>query len=193
MKKEKNTKSYVLMIVYILLFLALSTSAAYSFIAAKIIGNDKNGEIKVKSAQVYALFEGNDLVAKDILPGYSDTLEFQITNTSETENTYGNYSIIWNIEKNEINTNDFVYNVTCKTYKNGKEVTEDIPYNKTITVNDTRIPEMSTVIGVGMINTGVTHKCKLNILLKETGKTQNELKNKLFTSSLVAKGEPVVE
>ncbi len=194
-KKErlnKNIKSVIIAILCIIPFTAVAIGTAYSFIVAKIVGNEENGSITVKSAQVYAVFEGTDLISKEILPGYSDSLTFTVTNTSKTNNTYGNYTIVWNINKNEITSNSFVYKVEGKTYKDGKEIEEDIPHNKLINVNETRVPQMSTIIGTGTINTGITHKYKLTIMFKETGVAQNEFKNKEFNSTLAAKGEPVI-
>ena len=192
-KLNNNIKSVIIAILCIIPFTAVAIGTAYSFIAAKIIGNEDNGELTVKSAQVYAVFEGTDLIGTDILPGYTDSLTFTVTYTSTTKNTYGNYSIVWNINKNEITSNSFVYKVEGKTYKDGKEVTEDIPHNKLINVVEARVPQMSTVLGTGTINTGVTHKYTLTIMFKETGSPQNEFQKKEFNSTLAAKGEPIVD
>ena len=172
-KENSNTKAVLLAVTCIILFGLVSIGTAYSFISAHIIGNETNGDITVKTANVYAMFEGNDLIAKDILPGYSDKMTFTITNTSETADAYGNYSLIWNINKNEINNNNFVYKLEGKTFKNGEEITESIPHNKLVEISETRIPEMSSVLGTGTINTGITHKYTLTIMFKETGVRQN--------------------
>lgn len=192
MKKENKTREIIIAIICIILFGSVCVGTAYAFIAATIIGNEDNGDITIKSAQVYAMFEGNDLDAKQILPGYSNSIEFTITNTSTTPNTYGNYSLVWNIDKNEINDNNFVYTLVGKTYNGSEEVTTTIPYNTVINISETRVPEMSTVLGTGVINTGITHKYKLTITFKETGTAQNELQNKEFLSTIAAKGEPQV-
>lgn len=191
-KENSNTKAVLLAVTCIILFGLVSIGTAYSFISAHIIGNETNGDITVKTANVYAMFEGNDLIAKDILPGYSDKMTFTITNTSETADAYGNYSLIWNINKNEINNNNFVYKLEGKTFKNGEEITESIPHNKLVEISETRIPEMSSVLGTGTINTGITHKYTLTIMFKETGVRQNESQVKSFDSNIVAKGEPVL-
>lgn len=191
---KRNRKTFIYAIITILSFVAVSIGATYAFFAATIIGNNDNGDVTIKTAHVYAVYEAENMINADgIMPGFSDTLRFSVTNTSEVPDAYGNYSLIWIIDTNEIDDNSFVYELVGKTYYNGEEVSESsIPHNRIINLGEFRVPAMSTVLGTGLINTGITHKYELTIKFKETGENQNELRNKTFKSQIVAKGEAAV-
>ena len=127
---------------------------------------------------------------EDILPGWSDTLNFSIVNTSTEDNLYANYTLAWEIEENYINDANFVYTLECTSVKDGKEINES-EKNTLVKVSSPRkVPTVSTNIGTGMINTGVTHNCELKLMLTESGVSQDFLQGKSFKGKIVAKGDP---
>ena len=192
-EKKENRKILLYAILTVASFIAVSFGTAYAFYTATIIGNRENGEVQIKTANVLAVFNNDkDLVAENVLPGFSDTLEFSIVNVSPTENTYGNYTIVWEINENSINSKDFVYTLTGETYVNGKKVGNDIARNKVVNIGSTIVPNISDVLGTGMINTGVTHKYVMRITFRESGLNQNELQDKKLYSYITVKGEPVI-
>ena len=196
-KKEKEKKENRKILLYAILtvtsFIAVSFGTAYAFYTATIIGNEENGEVQIKTANVYAVFNTDkELMAKDVLPGFSDTLEFSIVNVSPTENAYGNYTLVWEINENSINAPEFIYSLKGETYFKGEKVDNDISRNKVVNISNTIVPTVSDILGTGTINTGVTHKYVLRITFRENGKNQNDLMGKKLDSYITVKGEPVI-
>ena len=196
-KKEKEKKENRKILLYAILtvtsFIAVSFGTAYAFYTATIIGNEENGEVQIKTANVFAVFNNDkDLIAENVLPGFSDTMEFSIVNVSPTENAYGNYTIVWEINENSINSKDFVYTLNGETYVNGEKVDNNIARNKVVNIGTTIVPAVSDILGTGTINTGVTHKYVLRITFRENGKNQNDLMGKKLDSYITVKGEPVI-
>lgn len=197
MKNENNSrlkiKYYVYAIVPILSFISVAFLASYSFYLATVIGNEDNGDVVLKSAQVFAVFNSDEaLNIEKMLPGYKSEVEFSIVNTSETDETYGNYTLAWEIAKNDINDDNFVYTLEGKSEKGGSSISES-DTNKVVNVtNMRRVPSITTNIGTGTINTGVVHTYVLKISFLETGVNQDTLQGKSFEGKIVAKGDPNV-
>jgi len=180
MEKEKRSsfKYYICAIVPILSFISVSFLATYSFYLASVVGNDESEELVLKTAQVTAMFQAHDSIdASNIMPGFTDSLEFSIFNTTPEENIYGNYTLSWEIAINDINDNNFTYTLEGKSYKDGKLLDED-EKNKLVNI---KIPTRS------VINSFVEHRYRLDIQFKETGDNQNNLQGKRFEGKINAK------
>jgi hypothetical protein len=190
-KKKSKFKFYIYAIIPLFSFVSVTFMATYAFYLATVVGNEDNGQVITKSAQVYAAFNATDtLNVEKILPGYSGTLEFSIVNTTKEENVYGNYTLAWEIVKNEIDNDSFTYTLTGTSYK-GTEVLADSDSNKVVNiVTPRRIPTMSANIGEGIINTGVAHKYVLTVNFAESGTNQDQLQGKNFEGKIIAKGDP---
>lgn len=192
-KKNKNSKikEIIIAVIPVLSFIAVAVGTTYAAYIANVVGNEENGETVLKSAQVFAMFETTDSInGEDILPGWSDTLNFSIVNTSTEDDLYANYTLAWEIEENYINDANFVYTLECTSVKDGKEINES-EKNTLVKVSSPRkVPTVSTNIGTGMINTGVTHNCELKLMLTESGVSQDFLQGKSFKGKIVAKGDP---
>lgn len=188
--REREVKTYIYAIIAVLSFILVAigtTIAAYYFVNE----SDDNKPIKLKTAYVSAMFEATDNISEDkILPGWSDELKFSITNVSSEENAIGDYSLYWEIEKNELENDSFVYTLVGKSYKNDDEISESSDNKLVSVVNEIRVPSVSVAIGDGIINTGVRHEYVLKVSLKESGTNQNDLQAKTFKAKVVAKGEP---
>ena len=62
--------------------------------------------------------------------------------------------------------------------------------NKLVNIsNRVSVPDASSSIGKGVINTGVTHNYTLTLEFIETGSNQNDYQGKTFSGKIVAKGE----
>lgn len=188
--KEVEVKTYIYAIIAVLSFILVAvgtTIAAYYFVNE----SDDNKPIKVKTAYVSAMFEATDNIDdSSILPGWSNELKFSISNISSEENAIGDYSLYWEIEKNELENDSFVYTLVGKSYKGSNELSESSD-NKLVSVtNEIKVPSVSVSIGDGIINTGVRHEYVLKMSLKESGTNQNDLQAKTFKAKIVAKGEP---
>lgn len=197
-KKEKDKKSklkyYIIVIIPILSFISVGFLASYSFYLASVDGNDDNGLVDMKSADVVVLFNArNSLNLVDLEPGQSDSLEFSLTNTSEVgedEDLVGYYSLVWNISKNEINDDNFVYTLSGTSTSDE----DDSSKEKLVSGMGTyKVPTSSKVFTGGIINVGVTHKYRLTLELKDNGYIQNNLQNKKFESVIVGRGEPIIK
>lgn len=190
MKKEKRSKLkyYIYAIIPVLSFISVGFLATYSFYLASVVGNEETEELVLKTAQVTAMFEARDSIsASSIFPGFSDSLEFSIYNTTPEENIYGNYTLSWEIITNDIDDNSFTYTLEGKAYRDGELLEED-EKNKLVSVKTpTRIPTASSTIGEGTINSFVEHRYKLSIHFKETGNDQNDLQGKRFDGKISAK------
>lgn len=189
--KEKNIKTYIYSIIVVLSFVLVAVGTSLAIVYYKVNGNDNNGNIDVKTSYVNAMFEnGNDINDENILPGWSNRLEFSITNISEELNAVGRYTLIMNIEKNELDSNNFVYNIVGTSTLDGVEL-EEAQYTN-IVVNRLSfepVPTISTTLGNGVINTGVKHNYVLTFKFNENGENQDEFQGKTFKANVVAKGE----
>ena len=192
-EKKVNLKSLICAIIPVISFIAVSTISTYAFYLAGVVGNEDNGDLALKSAQVFAVFNATDsLNVEKMLPGYNGQIEFSVVNTSTEEEAYGNYSLAWDIVTNEIDNESFVYTLEGTSDKDGAPVSEG-DTNKLVTVPAARrIPSVSSVIGTGTINTGVAHKYVLKINFLESGTDQNNLQGKKFEGKIVAKGDTQV-
>lgn len=190
-KKKIKLKYYVYAIIPVLSFISVAFLTSYSFYLATVVGNEDNGDVILKSAQVFAMFEAKDnLDVEDMLPGYTGEIKFSITNTSPEDDLYGNYSLFWDVVKNEINDPNFVYTLKGTSEKDGNIVPIS-DSNKLVDISsNTRIPSASQRIGTGMINTGVVHNYVLTVKFLESGDNQNVLQGKKFEAKIVAKGDP---
>ena len=191
-KKNNNFKTYLYAIIVVLAFISVSIGATFA-VHYFVNGNESAKPIKVKTAYVTAMFEAtNSVNSADILPGWSDELKFVITNVSKEENAVGDYTLMWDVSKNELNSDDFVYTLNCKSFLGEAEL-EVSDTNKMVNITTPRrIPSTSSSIGSGIINTGVRHECVLKLFFKECGKNQDEMQSKTFTAKVYAKGEPNV-
>lgn len=191
-EKKSNFKAYILAIIPILSFAAVAVGSTYAFYLASVVGNENNGDIELKSANVVAFFDKTDtLNAEKILPGYKGELNFSIYNNSAEENLYVQYTLAWDIleYENEIDSNSFVYTLTGSS-TTGDEVVEQSDTNKLISISSPqRVPAISSVIGSGIINSGVKHSYTLQVHLVENGKNQDDLQGKRFSGRIVAKGD----
>lgn len=183
-KKKSNLKYYIYAIVPIVSFIAVAVMTSYSFYLATVVGNEDYGEESLRSANVTAIFDANQsLNADSVLPGYTGNVEFSIYNNSRQEDAYGQYTLMWDIEKNEVDSDDFVY-----TLEGTSTATSNSDKDQVVNVSTpTRIPTVSTNIGSGMINTNVTHNYVLKVIFKETGETQNNLQGKIFKAKITAR------
>ncbi len=191
-KKNNNFKIYLYAIITILAFISVSVGATFA-VHYFVKGNEDTKPIKIKTAYVHAMFEAtNSINSSEILPGWSSELKFVITNVSKEESAIGNYTLMWDIEENELESDDFVYTLTCKSYLGDIELAES-ETNKIIKITSPRrVPSASSSIGTGLINTGVRHEYVLKLMFNETGSNQDELKSKTFKAKVYAKGEPNV-
>lgn len=189
--KEKNIKTYIYSIIVVLSFVLVAVGTSLAIVYYKVNGNDNNGNIDVKTSYVNAMFEnGNDINDENILPGWSNRLEFSITNISEELNAVGRYTLIMNVEKNELDSNNFVYNIVGTSTLDGVEL-EEAQYTN-IVVNRPSfepVPTISTTLGNGVINTGVKHNYVLTFKFNENGENQDEFQGKTFKANVVAKEE----
>ena len=190
-KKKKNIKTYIYAIISILSFILVCIGTSVAFFVS--IAGTKETEVAIKSANVSAMFNALEFIDdKDILPGYSSSMHFTITNTSKEENAYGNYTLMWMIDINEIDSEDFVYNIVRTSYRgeNNIPISET---NKLVSVPEyRRVPSASSSIGMATINTGVTHSYTLNVKFIDTEENQSNLSGKTFKGRITAKGEPNV-
>ena len=143
-----NDKSiYLVIAISLLVFLAVAFSASYAFYAMQVLGNEDSNGITLRSPDVAIIYENNQNIILDrIQPGYTGEMNFSISNVSDVEGDWGAYKIVWQISTNNISSNDFVYSLSSRSIKDGKEVPSS-EYNKVVSIPDNlRIPSISSTI-----------------------------------------------
>lgn len=188
--KEKNVKSYIYSIIVVVSFILVAFGATFAaLIFADVVGNKNNGKVDIKTAYVTAAFYGTQNIDDDnVTPGWSNEMKFEIINTSTEEGAVGRYKLMWEIEKNEIDDPSFVYSLSAVSTLNGKEINSSNT-NRTAKVEETVVPNVTSSMGAGIINTGVKHSYVLKMTFKETGENQDYLQGKTFKGKVVAVGE----
>jgi len=189
-KKKSNFKTYIYAIIAVLSFIAVSIGTTFAFFVMGEKSETDRFEIG-STANVTAMFKADNAInSKDIVPGYKEELKFSILNTSVEENTYGNYTLAWEIITNEIDDDSFGYTLVGNAIRNGNNVVES-ETNKVVQVPVMRkVPTVSSSIGTGTINTGVTHNYVLTLIFENTDNNQDNLRGKAFNGKVFAKGDP---
>lgn len=188
-RKNKNIKMYVCAIITILSFVLVTIGATVA-VHYFVNGNEDALPITVKTAYVSINFEAKNEVKDDsILPGWSDELNFTVSNISKDANSVAKYRLIWDIEKNELTGEDFVYTIKCDSFFGDKQI-EESDVNKTINISSPRkVPGVSDSLGEGIMDTGVRHECTLKIYFRENGLNQDEYQGKSFSGKVYIKGD----
>ncbi len=185
-----NDKSiYLVIAISLLVFLAVAFSASYAFYAMQVLGNEDSNGITLRSPDVAIIYENNQNIILDrIQPGYTGEMNFSISNVSDVEGDWGAYKIVWQISTNNISSNDFVYSLSSRSIKDGKEVPSS-KTNKVVSIPDNlRIPSISSTIGEGIIDAGITHEYTLTIKFIDTNVPQDELRDKQFDGKIIVEG-----
>ena len=190
-KKKNKITDIIFAVITIISFIAVTIGTTYAFYVVNVEGNDSNEPIDLKSADVYAMFQSTDsLNVEGMMPGYTGKLEFSIVNTSIDEDLFASYTLAWDITTNQLHSDSFDYTLEGVSPQDGVTI-EEPQQNQIIKVTSPRkIPKVSTSIGSGIINTGVTHKYVLNVKFLESGEEQNDLQGKRFEGKIIAKGDP---
>ena len=81
--KVNDKNIYILVILSILLFLITIIGTSYAYFSYRIKGDDTLKPITIKSAEIYVEYKKyNDIQANNIYPGWEDSLDFSITNST---------------------------------------------------------------------------------------------------------------
>lgn len=181
MKKEENNSKKFNIIIYLLTLVALFTmliGTSYAYYVKKIKNGDETRVIIKSSNMLLRFYDGNQINAVDVMPGWQSSYNFSIENYSP--DTAGKYKIKLEIINPLTNTIDdnFVYELKGISSKNNND--------KVVSKNETAIPVETTDLGVGTISIGSLHEYELIVKLKENNKNQNYLVGKTFIAKIVA-------
>lgn len=179
MKKENNKFKKFNMAIYLLTLIALFTmliGTSYAYYVKKIKNGDQTRVIIKSSNMLLRFYDGNQINASHIMPGWEDTYRFSVENYSP--DTVGKYKIKLeiispltdNIEEN------FVYELKGTPTKNNSD--------KLVTKSETAIPVKTTDLGVGTISVGSLHEYELKLKLKENNQNQTYLAGKTFVGKV---------
>lgn len=184
----KNKELYIICILAILLFLVTLIGTSYAFFSYKIKGNEEATPIIIKTSEIYVkLNQTNEISVNNIYPNWNDSLSFSIHNVTEEENVPATYEIKWIITTNTFDSEDLVFNLKGKVIENNKEISES-KYNKLVSIpQNTKVPNISTSIGTGLVNSNCIHEYELTINVNETGTNQNNLQNKILNGQIIVK------
>ena len=181
MKKEENNSKKFNIIIYLLTLVALFTmliGTSYAYYVKKIKNGDETRVIIKSSNMLLRFYDGNQINALGVMPGWQSSYKFSVENYSP--DTVGKYKIKLEIINPLTNTIDdnFVYELKGTSSKNNND--------KVISKNETFIPVETTDLGVGTISIGSLHEYELTLKLKENNKNQNYLVGKTFIAKIVA-------
>lgn len=171
----KNNKLILLGVFILIALITMVAGTSYAYYLKKIKGGD-NTRVIMKSANMLLRYEeSNEVIGRDITPGWEETLNFSIENYSS--DTDGKYKISLVIESpltDEIE-NDFVYSLVGESSNKNE---------KLFSKNETPVPVETTDLGVNEIMVGSLHSYKLNIKLKDNNENQNYLMGKKFVAKI---------
>ncbi len=181
MKREIEKTRKFNIVIYLLTFIALFTmliGTTYAYYVKKIKNGDETRVIIKSSNMLLRFYDGNQINAVDVMPGWESTYNFSIENYSP--DTEGKYKIKLEIINPLTNTveNNFVYELTGTSTKKNND--------KLVTKSETAIPVSTTDIGIGTISIGSLHEYKLKLKLKENNQDQNYLTGKTFVAKISA-------
>ena len=146
-------KKQTILVVASLLVVVLSVTLAY--FTAQIIGKGK--DISVTSNNLQILFDHSDgnITGTDILPGWSTTKKFTITNKSNA--TYKYDIVIQNLVNTFVTEGYLQYKITSNN--GGFSITDYVNVPKSETAAD-------TILGSASINVGVTQTYTIEFIYK---------------------------
>lgn len=179
-EKENNSKKFNI-VIYLLTLVALFTmliGTSYAYYVKKIKNGDETRVIIKSSNMLLRFYDGNQINAVGVMPGWQSSYNFSVENYSP--DTVGKYKIkleIINPLTNKIE-NNFVYELKGTSTKNNSD--------KVISKSETAIPVTTTDLGEGTISIGSLHEYVLTLKLKENNQDQNYLTGKTFVAKIVA-------
>ena len=181
MKKENDKSKKFNIVICLLTLIALFTmliGTSYAYYVKKIKNGDETRVIIKSSNMLLRFYDGNQINAVDVMPGWEDTYKFSVENYSP--DTVGKYKIKLEIVSPLTNVieDNFVYELKGSSTKSNGD--------KFISKNETAMPIETTELGEGTISIGSLHEYELKVKLKENGKDQSYLTGKTFVAKIVA-------
>lgn len=190
MNKRNDKSIYFLLILSVLTFIIMIIGTSFAYFTFVVKGNVDNSYVKLQTTDVVLYSEGESLSAIGIFPGWKQEMNILLTNQTSVDSLIS-YSLNWDIIENTINSEDFVYSINCKSFKNGREIPSNKKNTLPIPRSHLKIPTISTTIGNGVISSGVTHKCKINFEFIDNGE-QNQLQGKNIKVKVYPVGKSTV-
>ncbi len=180
MKKEdiKSRKfNIIIYLVTLIVLFAMLIGTSYAYYIKKIKNGDETRVIIKSSNMLLRFYDGNQINAADVMPGWESTYRFSVENYSP--DTVGKYKIKFEIINPLIDKieNNFVYELKGTSTKNVND--------KIVLKNETAIPITTTDIGIGTISIGSLHEYELKLKLKENNQNQTYLAGKAFIAKIV--------
>lgn len=180
MKKEdiKSRKfNIIIYLVTLIVLFAMLIGTSYAYYIKKIKNGDETRVIIKSSNMLLRFYDGNQINAADVMPGWESTYRFSVENYSP--DTVGKYKIKFEIINPLIDKieNNFVYELKGTSTKNVND--------KIVLKNETAIPITTTDIGIGTISIGSLHEYELRLKLKENNQNQTYLAGKAFIAKIV--------
>ncbi len=175
---EKSRKFNI--VIYLLTLIALFVmviGTSYAYYVKKIKNGDTTRVIIKSQNMLIRFFDGSEINAEHVTPGWEDTYKFSIENYSP--DTVGKYRMKLEIINPLTNTieENFTYQLSGKPTKNNGD--------KLVSVSEKAVPVSSTELGTGEISIGSLHEYELKLQLKENNQDQNYLMGKTFVAKVV--------
>ena len=166
MKKDKRL-IYIILVIAIFL-VSIGITYAYFSVTTSVVG-DRN-DIRASTGTLSILYvDGPEIVADDILPGWTETKVITVENTGTLST---NYTITWKSIQNEITNDELTYNVDCES-----------SIDTCLGISNQVVGENDILIGVG-IDPGEVHTYTITFSFVEISSAQNYNQDKKFNGEI---------
>jgi len=173
--KRKIVDNYMLFIMLVVLAFVLYIGFTFAWFKPDVDGEGKNMIVETGSLSLH-FQDGPEIIAKEIMPGWTTSKTFTVTNTG-TLSTY--YTLWWKDFENTFKNDEFVYSLTCKSYSDYDNKVEggncfgfdEKPVNT---------PEDLRILSNTAIDSGYTHEYIITVEYIETPYVQNYNQGKRF-------------
>lgn len=188
---DQVKKRIITSMVSILLLIITLFGITYAYFVANVKGNDEKKSITAKAGKLELTYgDGNGVleVGEFLQPGNTvkfknsnneivDQKTFTVTNTGTA--TVPSYEVILENVVNELeNYEDLTYTLTCTSYINYGEDTQEI--SGTCDGNEDTFPKTNGLLAINSIDEGVTHYYVLKLHYAETNTDQsNDMKKNI--------------
>ncbi len=166
MQDKKQAKLIIILVAVIMLSIA---GISYAYFTINITGNENAISVILKTGSLSLVYEsGNEITAEKVIPGWSQTKTFTVTNNGAVKT---NYSINWSEITNSFEGQDLVYSISGD---NG------------IIINEEIVPKTATEIkGFVEIEAGKKDTYILTVKYKNTSSNQNADQGKTFSGKII--------
>lgn len=178
--QEAKGQSIFLSIIGIATLLVAIIGATFAWFSITVTGNDNASDIVITSGNLGQVnfTDGSVIDVGSLMPGNYTTKTFTVSQTDPSATGKIAYNIVLNVKSNTLTPNadgQFIHKLKSSGNTNGGTLA---------TLNETPVPEQSTIIGSGVIEGYEVHTYEYTIGLNNIDADQNKAQGKQFSGYL---------